>query len=248
MAWMPRRLSLTGYYHLIMRGNNKQVLYEAPEDYRFFISRLGRYSRELGVLICAYCLMENHAHILVYDPQGAFPEMMRKLGISYTKYCNERYERVGHMFQGAFLSEPVNDELYLTRVFRYILNNPQKAGICPASQYRWSTYKGFFRDSTALYLDFFREKFPTPEAYREYIGSPNDDECLEYAGPVRDDDWALGVIRDRLGVKSGIDLQTWDKPKRNEALRILQESGLSLRQMERLTGIGRKVITNALPH
>ena len=246
MSWIPRRLSLTGYYHLIMRGNNKQVLFEAPDDYRFFISRLGRYCHEGKIGISAYCLMENHVHILAHDPEAAFPEMMRKLGISYTKYCNERYERVGHMFQGVFLSEPVNDERYLLTIFRYILNNPKAAGICPADQYRWSTYKGFFRESTVLDLDFFREKLPTSEAYREYIMTSNDDECMEYTKPVHDDNWAREVIRDRLCIKTGIELQTWDKPKRDGAFRLLSDAGLSLRQMERLTGIGRKVISRSL--
>lgn len=66
MSWIPRRLSLTDYYHLIMRGNNKQVLFEAPDDYRFFISRLGRYCHEGKIGISAYCLMENHVHIRLF--------------------------------------------------------------------------------------------------------------------------------------------------------------------------------------
>ena len=143
MARKARRKSISGYSHLIMRGNNKQILFEKPEDYRFFISRMARYCQEAGIRIIAYCLMDNHVHILVHDPENAVSEMMKKLGVSYSKYYNEKYERIGHLFQGRFLSEPVENDEYLLTAYRYILNNPRKAGICPAEKYRWSSYKGY---------------------------------------------------------------------------------------------------------
>ena len=241
-----RRISVSGYYHLISRGNNKQILYESPDDYRYYLSKMGKYSREAGVVINAFCLMENHVHILVNAPHGNVSEMMRNLNGCYSKYYNQKYGRIGQLYQGRFLSEPIETETALFIVLRYILNNPKAAGICPAEQYRWSTYKGFFRESTVLDLDFFREKLPTSEAYREYIMTSNDDECMEYTKPVHDDNWAREVIRDRLCIKTGIELQTWDKPKRDGAFRLLSDAGLSLRQMERLTGIGRKVISRSL--
>ena len=69
MARKLRRKSTAGCYHLIMRGNNRQILFEAPDDYRFFLSRMGKYCRESEIRISAYCLMENHVHLLVKDPQ-----------------------------------------------------------------------------------------------------------------------------------------------------------------------------------
>lgn len=86
MARKRRCDSVTGYQHVIIRGNNKQVLYESDEDYRFFIKRMGRYTREEEVGLSAYCLMENHAHILVKGPQANISRMMQKLEVSYSKY------------------------------------------------------------------------------------------------------------------------------------------------------------------
>ena len=180
MARKLRRKSAAGYYHLILRGNNKQILFEATDDYRFFLSRMGKYCRESDIRISAYCLMENHVHLLVKDPQDSVPAMMQKLSLSYSFYYNQKYGRTGHLFQGRYLSEPVENDFYLLTVFRYILNNPRKAGICPAPDYRWSSYRGYFRPSAALDLDFIREQYPTAEAYREYISQDNEDECLEY--------------------------------------------------------------------
>ena len=245
MAREKRMSSGTGYVHLITRGNNKQILFEEEDDYRFYLSRLGKYSRELEITINAYCLMENHVHMLVNDQQNHVPEMMQKLGVSYTKYYNDKYERSGHLFQGRYLSEPVWDKVYLFTVFRYILNNPRKAGICTADQYRWSSYKAYFKQNTSIDTSFIRERFPTEEAYREYIGASDDDECMEYDKPLRDDNWALEKLKSCLGINSGTEVQAMDKKKRDDALIRLRNEGLTIRQIERLTGISKSAIQRA---
>ena len=246
---MPRNArekSKTGYFHLIIRGNNRQVLFEDEEDYKFFIKRMGVCCRETGVRIGAYCLMENHVHMLVNDPEDAVGKMMLRLNVGYARYYNGKYERCGHLFQGRYLCEPVENDLYLLTVFRYILNNPRKAGICPASEYRWSSYKAFFREKTSMDLGFVKDRFRTDEAYREFIGEENEDVCLEdRLDKSNPDAKALAVIRDCLGVRSGSEVQKMGKKERNEALRRLKEEGLSTRQIERLTGIGRNTIYRA---
>lgn len=243
MARGKRERSESGYLHLITRGNNKQILFEEDDDRRFYLTRLGKYSREAEIRISAYCLMENHVHLLVNDPQDHVPEMMRKLGVSYTNYYNRKYERNGHLFQGRYLSEAIRDEVYLLTVFRYILTNPAKAGICPADQYRWSSYRAYFKPDSAIDMGFIRERFPTAEAYREYIGAPNQDTCMEFE--KTGDDEALERLREVLQVASGTELQAWGKDKRDEALSRLKAEGLTVRQIERLTGISRNIVQRA---
>ena len=244
-----RQGSRSGYLHLILRGNNKQVLFEEADDYRFFLSRLGKYTREASIRISAYCLMENHVHLLVNDPECNTSGMMKKLGVSYAKYYNQKYERVGHLFQGRFLSEPVEDDAYLLTVFRYILNNPRKAGICPAAQYRWSSYKAFSRQDSSLDLDFIRDRFGTEKEYREYIdGSGGDETCLDYDRdrPVSyGDARAQEIIRANLHLRSGTELQEMARQERDRSLQRLKQEGLTIRQLERLTGISRNIIQRA---
>ena len=243
-----RRKSSSGYLHLIIRGNNKQIIFEDDDDRKFFIKRMGLYCRDAKVRISAYCLMENHVHMLVNDPLDAVGKMMSRLGNCYARYYNSKYERCGHLFQGRFLSEPVDNDSYLLTVFRYILNNPRKAGICPASQYRWSSYKAFFKEKTSLDLGFVKERFQTDEEYREFIGTANDDICLEYNETKHAGDaeaGAIALVRECLGVSSGSEVQSWEKGKRNEALRLLKDKGLSIRQIERLTGISRNTVQRA---
>ena len=245
MAREKRKSSESGYLHLITRGNNRQILFEEEEDYRFYLSRLGKYTREQEITINAYCLMDNHVHLLVNDRQNHTPDLMRKLGVSYTNYFNRKYERSGHLFQGRYLSEPIRDEVYLLTVFRYILTNPAKAGICPADKYRWSSYRAYGKEKTSIDTGFIRERFPTEKAYREYIGTENDDSCMEYEKPAKDDSQALETLRTTLSIGSGSELQAWEKQERNEALHRLKAEGLTVRQIERLTGISRNIVQRA---
>ena len=83
--------------------------------------------------------MENHVHLLIRDPDGSCPVFMKKMGVGYVRYYNGKYERIGHLFQDRYKSEIITDDAYLLSAFRYILNNPEKAGICRAESYPWSS-------------------------------------------------------------------------------------------------------------
>ncbi|MBQ6509090.1 MAG: transposase [Flexilinea sp.] len=245
MARLPRKHSESGYSHIIIRGNGKQILFEEREDHVFFLSILKRYSKETSVIICAYCLMENHVHLLVYDPNDQLSLFMKKLGVSYSGYFNHKYDRVGHVFQGRYISEPVESESYLLTVFRYILNNPHKAGICPAAEYEWNSYKLYGSKNSFVDTGIFQELIGGWNSYSAFIAGENDDQCLEYEDHRHDDEWAKAVIQKELNLSSGTLLKAWPFDKRNAALRSLKEKGLSLRQIERLTGINRRSVKNA---
>ena len=246
MPRSARRGSKTGYLHLIIRGNNRQILFEDEEDRKFFIKRMGACCREAEIRLSAYCLMENHVHMLVNDQNGNVGTMMSRLDSSYARYYNDKYERCGHVFQGRYLSEPVENELYLFTVFRYILNNPWKARICPAEEYRWSSYKAYFREKTSLDLGFVKERFTTAEEYRAFIGAENEDECMEDRQETKyADGKAQAALCECLGVRSGTELQKMERKERDEALRKVKERGLSVRQIERLTGISRNIVQRA---
>ena len=140
------------------------------------------------------------------------------------------------------MSEPVDDERYLLTVFRYILNNPQKAGICTAAEYEWSSYRLYGRDGGLVDTTVLRALIGSDERYAEFIAVANEDQCLEYETPRMDDAWAKRVVQARLGAESGIALQSLSRNERNDALRQLKEAGLSIRQIERLTGISRGIV------
>ena len=245
MARQAREMSDSGFMHVIVRGIGRQLLFEEEENYAFYLDSLERYSWDLQVTVCAYCLMENHVHLLLYDAGKQIPTLMKKLGVRYSWYFNKKYQRTGHLFQDRYRSEKVEDDAYLVTVFRYILRNPEKAGICRASEYRWSSYALYGNRKSFVDTGALEEIIGDKTAYEAWISEENEDECLEYMPPKHDDEWALKVIHKQMAVKSGTALQEMDRVKRNEALRKLKKAGLSVRQIERLTGINRGTVQKA---
>ena len=237
-----RKISSSGYMHIIVRGIGKQILFEDRSDFTFFISALKRFSSQSDVSICAYCLMENHVHILILDNNRNVSVFMKKIGVAYSKYFNSKYDRTGHLFQDRYLSEAIEDERSLLIVFRYILKNPQKAGICPAHLYEWSSYDAYGKHNTFVNVSPFQELLGDRNNYIAFIADDDNDKCMEFEPIKKDDEWAKNIIRIQLGIDSGTVLQSYGREERNKALRKLKEAGLTIRQIERLTGINRGVV------
>ena len=244
MPRQARRFSHSGYLHIIMRGIGKQILFEEREDYCFFLSAVKRFLKETNITLLAYCLMDNHVHLLICDTEFQTPVLIKKIGVSYSGYFNRKYKRTGHLFQDRYHSEPVEDERYLLTVFRYILKNPEKAGICNTADYEWSSYSQYNNPAAFVQTQLFQTLIGDQHSYDLFLDAVNDDECLEFESK-KDDEWAKAVIRKYLGCESGTVLQSYDRSRRDTALRILKEHRLTIRQIERLTGINRGVIQRA---
>ena len=230
----------------MQRGIGKQLLFETPEDYRYYLKIIEEISKETGVTVCTYCLMGNHTHLLLYDKKERIPQCMKIIGICYAQYFNKKYERVGHLFQGRYHSETIESDSQLKRAARYILNNPQKAGICHAKKYQWSSYQYYGKGSTFVDMRAIESLMGTKKEFVAFLEEANNDTFLEYeTGERHDDKWALGVIHSRLNGQSGTSLQSKDRKERDRILHELKVAGLSIRQLERLTGINRGVIQRA---
>ena len=228
--------------HVIEKGNGGQLLFESASDYRKYLLLLQKNCEETNVKICAFCLMENHVHLLTYSDSDSLLLLMRKLGISYAEYFNRKYDRTGHLFQDRYKSEPIEDERYLLTVFRYIILNPQKAGIKMAKDYTWSSYKLYNNPPKFMDMSLIRELIGDFEHYEDFIHSDNDDKCLECGSYRRSDSWAINEIKKVLGVDNCSAIMSFEKSQRDEAIITLKKMGLSVRQIERLTGISRGVI------
>ena len=241
MARAARRMSESGYFHVIVRGNAKQIIFEESDDYRFFLNRMEKFSAETGVGVCAYCLMENHVHLLLHDRESALPEFMKKLNVSYARFFNWKYERSGHLFQDRYKSEPVEDDSYFLSVLCYILNNPKKAGVCGPAEYPWGSFKAY-DGGTFVETELIKGLLPTWEEYEELVmlGESKANPGLE--APKKDDKWAREYICGELGVESCSAVHSFERKERDEAVAKLLAAGLSERQIERLTGISRYIV------
>ena len=248
MPRTARKLSNSGYYHIVSRGNGKQILFEEEADYLFFLKTLSECLKEESFEVIAYCLMENHFHLLLKIGSD-MDRIMQKISTTYALYYNSKYERSGHLFQDRYRSIPIENDLALLSVVRYIHNNPVKAGICPVDKYRWSSWRAYYTGkssqvSTRLVLEL------TGGLNGFLTLSGQEDDVADEHRKLEDnrrlpDDHAQQIIKDILRLESGTKIQDMGKNDRNTALHTLKEEGLSIRQIERLTGISRSIIMRA---
>ena len=140
MSRKPRQKSQTGLYHITMRGNGKQLLFEDDEDRRRILSLIRSSIARFNIRLIAWCLMGNHVHLVLSDPDDNMSEAMHLVMSCYATWYNRRHGHVGHVFQDRFSSASISSEEYLLDAIRYVHFNPQKAGICPYDAYRWSSH------------------------------------------------------------------------------------------------------------
>lgn len=153
MTRKSRQISITGIYHVILRGINRQQLFHDSDDYGKFIQILHQQvtpKDESGqslppkCAIYAYCLMPNHVHLLVKAGKDALGNIVKSIGIAYVAYYHKKYVRAGHLFQDRFKSEPVNDVNHLITLIRFIYQNPIAEGLTKhVEKYPWSSWQEY---------------------------------------------------------------------------------------------------------
>ena len=138
----PLRLELPGaLYHVTSRGDRREDIYLNDADRQRWLDLLGEVCVRHNWLCHAYCLMDNHFHIVIETVDGNLSAGMRQLNGVYTQWHNRTHGRVGHVFQGRFKAIIVQREAYLLELARYVVLNPVRAGICQMpEQWRWSSH------------------------------------------------------------------------------------------------------------
>ena len=185
MPRAARKKSETGIYHLMIRGINKQNIFEDDGDCKRFLQVLQQYKEKSGYQIYAYCLMGNHLHLLLRVGKEPLEQIMRRVCGSYVYWYNRKYRRIGNLFQDRFKSEPVENDAYFLTVLRYIHQNPIKAGIeKDIAQYKWSSYNEYVKSSKLTDTDYVlsilnEDRKKARELFAKYIYEDNNDQCIE---------------------------------------------------------------------
>ena len=238
-----RKKSSTGIYHVMLRGINKQQIFEDDEDRQRFLETLSKYSDECSFTLYAYCLMGNHVHILIKEGHEGLPSIFKRIAGSYVYWYNWKYHRTGHLFQDRFKSEPVEDDGYFLTVLRYIHRNPVKARLHKKLEhYPYSSYLEYLSYPDIVSTEFALSML-SKEEFVDFHNQENEDQCLEMEDNFRlTDDEAKDIIKKITKCKTITEFQALDVEKRNIYIQKLHKNGLSIRQISRLTGISKKVI------
>ena len=129
-------------YHVTARGDRREDIFEDDQDRQAFLLTLEQVVTQFNWLCYAWCLMDNHYHLLIQTPDGNLSKGMRQLNGVTTQTSNRRHHRVGHLFQGRFKAILVDHNAYLLELSRYIVLNPVRAGMVKTpGDWPWSSYR-----------------------------------------------------------------------------------------------------------
>jgi REP element-mobilizing transposase RayT len=167
---MPRKLRIKslGYHHVYNRGVAKSAVFVDEQDKAKFIELMASIAREHKFNIHAFCLMDNHYHLLVQNSRENLSASMRQLNAQYASYFNKRHSRVGHLWQGRFKSWYVLDSKYLFSLFKYIESNPVKAKMTNIiGEYRYCATYSMMKDAVPPFLQnsFVLRDYNTKELF-----------------------------------------------------------------------------------
>ena len=247
MSRRARELSESGFYHIMFRGINHQNIFEEATDYTYMLDTVGKAKAEEEFKLQAYCLMTNHVHLLIQENQmGDVSLIMKKILTKYAMYFNRKYGRSGALIGARYKSKSVEPDAYFISLIAYIHQNPVRAGIVERPEdYAYSSYQDYcgrrggivdtavarglisFKDWLELHNGTVENHFnatdrinPTETEIRQMIMK-----CIDGAEPSE-----IGL---------------WEKDKRNKMLSRLKHLGLSIREIERATGISKGIVAKS---
>ena len=162
MARYPRNYINTPFFHIMVQGINKAYIFNNHNDIIHYINLINKLKFKFNINIIAYCIMNNHAHILLETKDiKNLSNFMKILNTSYGIYYNKKNNRVGYVFRNRFKSEGIYNEKHLYNCINYIYNNPVKAGICSSPDvYPYSNYRKINKvfDQYASFIDTDEDK------------------------------------------------------------------------------------------
>jgi len=197
-------------YHVTIRGVERRRIFDDADDRQRFLKRLGEAGEENGVRLYLFCLMTNHAHLLVETPRANLSAYMHQLQTAYTVYYNRRHRRTGHLMQGRFGAQVVEGDEYLLKLSRYIhlnpvnirslIDQPLNRRRAELRAYPWSSYQGYaglaeaekFIEGGPILAMMKGSAKKRQRAYRQYVEAglaERDDELLEV---LEASSWGIG--------------------------------------------------------
>lgn len=230
----------------MLRGINRDVVFLEEEDRQRFLQCLLRAKTASSCLVLAYCLMDNHVHLVLRTTDEPIGSVVKRLGVRYAGWFNRKYGRVGHLFQDRFKSHAVEDDAYLVTLLRYVWNNPVAAGVVASpGAYRWSSYQLLGRNSLLVDEDELRKLLPDdPTTWLEPIAATQLDEPLGRQGrpPTHSLEQAAELLFQTSGAASPAEFRSLDHTTRRRAIRDLRMRSVSYAQIAAVTGLSPAMV------
>jgi len=242
----------------MLRGNERKDIFIDEEDKGKFIKIVFKKKADEVFKLYAYCIMDNHLHLVIKEQKETISQIIKKIAISYAYYFNNKYKRVGHLFQDRYKSETIEDEAYLLSVIRYVHNNPEKAEITKKEKYKWSSYPNYLdllnHHREILEIKEILEMFSSDieRALKEFIHYSNQYEeknFLEMEETIKSEidkeivnEYINGYLKSRNLKKEDLKRREHTKQKEDLIQQLIKRSNLSKRKIAILIGVNRETV------
>lgn len=216
---MPRRARncyLSDFYHIMVQGDEKKFIFEKSSHKEKYLYLLKRNAFRNDVYIIAYCVMNNHVHVLIHSKEKErISKMMSQCDTSYGLFFSKERGRIGHVFRDRYKSEPINNQEHLINCIKYIHENPVKANIVEnCSQYKYSSYNDFVNNKE-IYDNLKKFCYMDESSYTDVIiNTHTDEKYIEIEGDFEDIDDVFEDIKKRYDL---------DNLKNDEIIEIFYE-------------------------
>lgn len=181
----PLRIEYEGaWYHVMNRGTNRKLIFTTDAHRRLFLELLEETTHLYQIEIHAYCLMDNHYHLLLCTPRANLGRAMRHINGVYTQRFNRLEKRDGALYRGRYKAILIEEQTYLLQVSRYIHLNPVAANIClTPDDYPWSSYNSYTKQNNKqkwLMTKKIIAELGGTDGYIDYVSNGIDEETRNF--------------------------------------------------------------------
>lgn len=261
MSRKIRQLNHSGIYHIFIQGYNKTEIFKDESDKIFFINILSNNALQNNLKIFAYCILDDHAHLLIWDFNNLLSILMKEITKKYAYYLNKKHERTGKVFHDRFRSEPIEDIESLFSILNFIHNDPIRTNLVnQPSHYQWSSYNSYlynnhvedsFVSTNELINRLSLNNYVSNELLLQSTNNTSNNKFIDCNNIINNktilsEDEAKLFIKDYLENKN----QTLESIKTNWELRfalvheLKEKSNLSIRKIASLLSLTRGIVQN----
>ncbi len=254
MSRISRKSFDSCFFHVICQGFEKKYIFDDQKFKEKYFNLLKEFNEDYNIKILAYCIMDNHVHILLYcECIDNMSNFMKKVNSNFALYYNLLNERVGYVFRDRFLSEPIISKNQLLSCVSYIHYNPVLAGIVnELDKYHYSSYNDFLNKSNFVNDDVLTLLFDSAKDYFELFSFIHSNEG--YGIDIKKDNRRLTYINSKnLIEKIMMDFDFCNFKESSENikryfLKLFIREGITIYSIEKYFKIDHKYIKKLIRH
>lgn len=249
MPRIARRDSKSNFYHVMVQGINKEYIFNTEFNIRKYKELILKKIDKENIEIIAYCIMNNHAHFLIYCEEVThLAKFMQRLNTSYSRFYNRINKRVGYVFRDRYLSQNILGEKQLYNCVNYIHNNPVKAGIAKSiEEYKYSSYYELQKGKNIVTSKGIKLLFGSEKDYKEQLRTLSKEICemkfVDIQEKKKDINDFIKEVEEFYGKK--INLIKEDKNKlKNVIKKARKETDVTIIKLAKLLEISKSSVGN----